>query len=333
MTQTPTAAVKFVGGSQTRLRILAIPFFGPKELGGRDLDGEFFSAKTDLCTSWYPVQRPLLYEHGLRPGPDVAPVGKVDSATLTTEEGVGVWVEAELDRQARYFEHIRRLVEQKRLYASSGAMPHLVKTAPGGEILRWPWVELSLTPVPANPFAVVEPDKVRKHWKAAGLALPEAHAPPAAEGAPDRGSGAAPEDGREPKPEPEPEDEPDPIELSEPTGLRYAAALDRLLVDVPVFVARTESLVGLRAKVGRALSSARRARLVALLEAFDAGAADLRALLAETDPAPQDAGPDAAAEEKAAPPADVPLAELRARLAAWQPHPTPVSAAAAAPAA
>lgn len=62
---------------------------------------------------------------------------------------------AELDKNSRWYSKVKKLIEAGALGFSSGAMPHLVKTTKSGHITRWPWVELSLTPTPANPAAVV----------------------------------------------------------------------------------------------------------------------------------------------------------------------------------
>lgn len=160
--------VKFAEGSATDLEILAIPWGGP--FNGRDTDGEYFSAKTDLCLDWFPTERPLLYHHGLDGGPGVAAIGRVDSATARKDVD-GWWVRAQLDESNQYFDSIAQLVAEGKLYASSGAMPHLVRRGKGGELTRWPWVELSLTPTPANLFATVAPAEVAKHYKSAGLAF------------------------------------------------------------------------------------------------------------------------------------------------------------------
>src|SRR6266516_1703866 len=171
----PRAAVKFADESQDRLLILAVPFGGPFD--GKDTDGEFFTAKTDLCLDWFPRERPLLYEHGLIPETGVEVIGRVDCSTLKLDDD-GWWVEAELARHAKYRDQIKKLIERKALFASSGALPHLFqKNSKTGEILRWPWIELSLTPIPANLLASVEPVEAVKHFKAAGLAEPHVDMP------------------------------------------------------------------------------------------------------------------------------------------------------------
>ena len=168
-------AVKFAAGATDILDILAIPFGG--HLAGKDSEGEYFSDVTDLCLDWYPVERPLLFGHGMDgdagkgTGPGVSVVGRVDSATARKEID-GWWVQAQLDAGNRYYESVKALIAKGGLYASSGAMPHLVKRGKGGQIERWPWVELSLTPTPANLYAVIEAVDVVKHYKSAGLDFP-----------------------------------------------------------------------------------------------------------------------------------------------------------------
>jgi hypothetical protein len=297
--QAPTRSVKAAEGGA--LDILAVPFGGPfagKGGAGSDFDGQRFSDRTDLCLAWFPQHRPLLWHHGLEEGddrPGVEPIGTVDVATAA-KDSAGWWVRAQLDASSKYWRQIMRLLDADALYASSGAMAHLVKIADDGEILRWPWVELSLTPTPSNLFAIVQPAEAKAHYKSAGLDLP---------------------------------DEGDALDIIETVGLGYGKALDALLVSVPEFMARTLSFNALRLKDGRPqFTSPRRQRLAALLDAFRAGAADLEALLAETEPRAREiveavAEVVAVAEPAKAAPVDPVLAGLRdqfATYAAWKAH-------------
>ena len=144
------AAVKFVDKSDSIVRRYGMPFGGPKD--GRDFDGEFFSARTDFMLDWVKGERPLIYQHGLDEGMDDAVVGRVVEYSKREE---GMWTIAQLDLRARYIDGIRELVDKGALSFSSGAYPSLVRIdRKSGEIMRWPWVELSLTPTPANPYAV-----------------------------------------------------------------------------------------------------------------------------------------------------------------------------------
>lgn len=112
-----------------------------------DLHGEYFTPQTELGLDWYP-RRPVLYHHGLDGALKAALVGVID--TLRTD-AVGLWAEAQLDLRQRYVQAVRALVERGVLAWSSGSLPHLVEVAPDGRIKRWPIVEGSLTPTPAEP--------------------------------------------------------------------------------------------------------------------------------------------------------------------------------------
>ncbi len=113
----------------------------------RDLQGEYFTPDTDLGLDWYP-KRPVLYHHGLDGKVKSAVIGAID--TLKADE-TGLWAEAQLDLRQRYVQVVKRLVEKGILAWSSGSLPHLAEVAGDGRILRWPIVEGSLTPAPAEP--------------------------------------------------------------------------------------------------------------------------------------------------------------------------------------
>ncbi len=75
-------------------------------------------------------------------------IGVID--TLKTD-ATGVWAEAQLDLRKRYVRTVQKLVRKGILGWSSGSLPHLVEVADDGHIKRWPIVEGSLTPTPAEP--------------------------------------------------------------------------------------------------------------------------------------------------------------------------------------
>lgn len=180
------SAVKFAEGTDDLIEGLAAPFGGP--FNGKDLEGEFFSANTDFALDWF-AERPLLYGHGRDPELGITVVGRVKSWELKGD--TGLWVKAQLDKSSQYFEAIAGLIDQGKLYFSSGGMSHLVKTAKSGEILRWPWVEQTLTPSPMNLFATVEKAKAVKHFEDAGIETGALESdPPAAKADPEPVPGA-----------------------------------------------------------------------------------------------------------------------------------------------
>ena len=249
-----TFAVKFVDGSDNVIEGLAIPFGGP--FAGKDLHGEDFGPDTDLALEWFPTEgRPVLYNHGLDESVKGAPVGRQIERTLTD---LGHWAKVQLDKRSRYFEAIKELVDKEALAFSSGAIPHLVQARKDGHIEHWPWVELSLTPTPANPEAMVYAVKTVdaiEHIAAVKAAIPD--------------------------PLREAIDESLDASLA---GLSYADHSDRVLVSVKAFVERSQEIAHLRAKAGRVLSAANRQRLAQHLESLEGLRKDLARLLEETDP-------------------------------------------------
>lgn len=113
----------------------------------RDLQGEYFTPQTELALDWF-ERRPVLYQHGLDDQLKASTIGVIDQ--LRVDE-TGVWAEAQLNLRHQYAAAVRRLIEGGMLGWSSGSLPHLVEVARDGRILRWPVVEGSLTPTPAEP--------------------------------------------------------------------------------------------------------------------------------------------------------------------------------------
>jgi hypothetical protein len=249
-------AVKFVGPDT--IEGLAIPF------DSFDTDRETFTKSTDLCDDWYPHGRPLLYHHGLDTAHKAKKVGQQVEYEIRDE---GIWAQSQLDVNARYRKAIDRLIQEGALGYSSGAYQHLATKNAKGEITRWPWVELSLTPMPAHPGTL------GVHYiKSADFLDLFDEVPPAVKAAIAALDEWATSDDR-----------------SLPAGLKFADDADRLLDDVEAFRDRALSIRELRAKAGRVLSAANRERLMrhpALLREL---ADDLDGLLSEADAPKADA--------------------------------------------
>ena len=156
--------------TSVKWRVLAIPFGGPMK-GGKDLDGEYFSKRTDIKADWF-ATRPVLWNHSkdAAVGDDV--MGTEDDLQ---KEDDGWWANMWLDRSARYWEHVSALLAAGKVYGSSGALGHLVQKARDGEILTWPHIEQTLTPTPANPFARIVPTKAAADFSSAGIAFDSAN--------------------------------------------------------------------------------------------------------------------------------------------------------------
>jgi hypothetical protein len=249
-------ALKFAGPDT--IEGLAMPF-------GYDTDGESFTPQTDFCFEWFGNgPRPLLYEHGFDGKLKAGVVGRQTEYEMREE---GIWAKSELDRAKKYRKAIDQLIEEGALGYSSGAMPHLATKDKKGVITRWPWVELSLTPIPAHLNAgihyVKSADAVA-HLEAVDVPIPD----------PLKAALAALDEwaaNRETAPDSEP----------------FTDHIARVSGEVSGLTDHAREYAEMRVKAGRVISAANRQRIAsviasrsALLEAFD----ELEALLEETDP-------------------------------------------------
>ena len=155
---------------KNKWRVLAIPFGGPFE--GKDLDGEFFSPRTDIKPDWFD-RRPLVWHHNLDETMKADPV--IGTADDLEQDDDGWWSTLWLDRSHRYHARIAEMLGGQKLYGSSGSLPNFVRTdAKTGEILVWPYIEQTLTPTPANIFSRVTAAKAVAHFDEANIGLPAA---------------------------------------------------------------------------------------------------------------------------------------------------------------
>lgn len=143
-------AVKFINEDEGIIGGWGAPYGGP--LMGKDLTGEYFSPNTNFCLDWY-TARPVLYQHGLDATKGIEVCGTQTKAEI---RNAGLWVECQLNKSQKYWEQIKSMITQGLLFFSSGASPHLVEKKSTGEITRWPTIEFTLTPTPANPLATID---------------------------------------------------------------------------------------------------------------------------------------------------------------------------------
>lgn len=134
--------------------------------GGKDLEGDTFTAETDLYLDMVPAKS-VYYDHTLE---DVKhTLGAVVKAAA---DEFGVWVEAQLDRHKDYVDAVTELVRKGVIGWSSGSVGHLVRRD-AGILKSWPVVEFSLTPTPAEPRTLgVE---LRSLLSEHGIELPESN--------------------------------------------------------------------------------------------------------------------------------------------------------------
>jgi hypothetical protein len=158
---TPSTAVKAL--TPDRFGGYGVVWGSPRQ---RDLAGEYFTPETDLALGWYD-RRPALYQHGLDEALEIALIGTVD--TWQPDEW-GVWIEGEWARHGRYVRAVRELVRRGALHWSGGSAPNLVRRAPDGKLMRWPIMEWSMTPTPAEP-RLTDVRQLEAAYKAIGLEL------------------------------------------------------------------------------------------------------------------------------------------------------------------
>ena len=145
---------------ETGWRVLGVPFGGPIE--GRDLDGEAFTAETDIWLKEGDKVN-LTYYHGFDPdkiGEKQANPALIGRATYVGADERGHWFEPVLDIEEPLAQRLMK-AEITELRASSGAINHLVRKDAVGLIRVWPVGELALFDInewrrPANDFAVIE---------------------------------------------------------------------------------------------------------------------------------------------------------------------------------
>ena len=116
--------------------------------GGRDLEGETFTRDTDFMLDLVPV-KPVYYDHTL----NTKVSHRLGTVSSITEDEIGLFIQAEIDKHADYAAAVLKLVDQGLLGYSSGAVSHLARSE-NGMIKTWPFVEISLTVTPAEPRTV-----------------------------------------------------------------------------------------------------------------------------------------------------------------------------------
>lgn len=117
--------------------------------GGRDLDGDQFTAETKYGAM---ADLPVFYDHAQQAVKALDnEIGRVVSVKADDK---GIWFETELDKAHEYYDEIVALVGRGVVGLSTGATSHLVRRNEAKTITRWPIAELSLTVTPAEPRTV-----------------------------------------------------------------------------------------------------------------------------------------------------------------------------------
>lgn len=115
-----------------------------------DLYGTKFTKATDFWEASTSPTPPLLYDHGGDAKLGLSMIGQV---TKKTKDEVGIWFEAQLERANQYAEAIATMIRSGKMGVSTGTSPHMM--AMDGNVIRsWAIIEVSLTPIPAEPDTI-----------------------------------------------------------------------------------------------------------------------------------------------------------------------------------
>ena len=131
--------------------------FGTKD--EKDLEGEWFTAKTYFGPADGDGADTLIH-HGLplpHDADDAETKAELNTLAIkilaplkTKRDTLGIWGETILDMADKYEALIHTMVESGKLKWSSRSVTPLIRRKSSGEITRWPIVEGSLTPFPAE---------------------------------------------------------------------------------------------------------------------------------------------------------------------------------------
>lgn len=155
----PPSAVKIKSSDsdKTVFEVMGVPYGGPAFLGGNDLQGERFTKSTDfgrdLSGKFVVDTIYSFYDHALNDG-----IGKqqIGFAKFFQETEQGQLWNIEVSKAYQYHDFIYAMAQANLLGASSQPVQTAVEIDDNGEIKRWPLAEISLTPTPANPNAVMQ---------------------------------------------------------------------------------------------------------------------------------------------------------------------------------
>ena len=133
----------------------------------KDLTGEWFSPQTEELTAIYDAvgKLPYLYHHGMDESLKTTVIGIVDTLKA---DSIGLWYEAQLKLASEYEEYVNKLLADKKLKTSTQTFPVARRVnEKTGHIERWPIVEITSTPTPAE-YRMQPVDFLRSAYQAVG---------------------------------------------------------------------------------------------------------------------------------------------------------------------
>ena len=169
-----------VDGDTVRVGAYAVLWGDPNT---RDLTGEYFTPDTEELDVIYKGlgKLPFIYRHAADGAVKATVIGEVD---FMKADSVGLWYEAQIRVSDQYRRAIVKMIEEGKLGTSTGTLPRARRVAKDGRITRWPIIEVSATPAPADWRHGVEypVGVVKEHYRELGLDVPELVASVSGEG-------------------------------------------------------------------------------------------------------------------------------------------------------
>jgi len=155
----------------------------------KDLTGQWFTPST-----YYGLHdgdgADTMVHHGIPLKVELRPLAERLLQPLKAKrDQVGIWAETVLDMADEYERMIHEMVQAGKLHWSSGSVKRLIRVKPDGEITRWPIVEGSLTPIPAE-FRGTQVMPLKSYLEAVGLPRGIVSIPQGEAEAPRGGAGA-----------------------------------------------------------------------------------------------------------------------------------------------
>lgn len=115
----------------------------------KDLTGEYFDRSTEELTSIFDTvgRLPYIYHHALDETLKTRVTGVID---VLKPDDIGLWYEAQLKMADEYDAQIKKMILDNKLKTSSQTFPGARRVSKSGHIERWPIIEISATPTPAE---------------------------------------------------------------------------------------------------------------------------------------------------------------------------------------
>jgi hypothetical protein len=139
----------------------------------KDLHDEFFDEETRDLKAIFDAMGviPLIVHHGGDEAIKTFVYGEVDVMEL---DDVGLWYEGKIKEFEVYYNYVKPLMDENKMFSSSGTLPAAKRVAKNGHITRWPVAEMTNTWLPAEYRMLERPlAEIKSAYNELGLELPD----------------------------------------------------------------------------------------------------------------------------------------------------------------